>query len=231
MGTLLLIFAHPADALVAVGGTIAKYTRAGWSAELVCALGDKGSGKEFESSASRLGVRAVTFLDYDERSFARLPAGEAEEGVYKEMLRTIPAVVFTFDMSGMTNHPDHIRIARSTTFAFQKYAAEYERRFPESVQPKLYYACLPQRNALYLQKMGKLSKDAYGLPVRGIEDRAVTTVIDIKNFLNVKVSAIAAYQQKEYASPYLFQQEYFICRFDGTKEIFMGKFDRVSHGL
>ncbi|MBI3385466.1 PIG-L family deacetylase [Candidatus Gottesmanbacteria bacterium] len=239
MNKILGVFAHPSDALIAVGGTLAKYVHAGRHAELVCAINDNGREKVFEHSASLVGTKAITFFDYDERTFARLHAGEVEDKVYKEIAKFVPNIVLTFEMNGMTNNPDHMRIARSTTFAFQKYAAEFERRFPDAPQPKLYYACIPQSTVLYFQKARIFPKEAYGALLKGVEDKEVTTTIDLSRFSRSKIRALETYEPHEFErenfffrkAMQLFHHEYFVCRFDGMREVFMGRNDRVSNRL
>jgi len=257
MGKLLGIFAHPDDESLLSAGTIAKYVKAGWVADLVFATrGEAGSrgpypdasredfgqirGKELETAASELGVRSITFLDYKDGSLPRLTPGEIEDKVM-EILRTErPDVVMTFEPSGITNDPDHVKLTLAVTFAFQKYADD---RHAEAVgddnPPKLYYACEPESIISYFVKKKYYPSESFGKPRTGVEDKKITTVIDIKKTSAVKSRALRAYaSQPDEVGRYLaipnnpfLKQECFILRYVGINESFMGKNDRVSDRL
>lgn len=263
MKKLLLVFAHPDDESFACGGTVAKYVEAGWEAELLCAtLGDAGTGgpfgeldqvkigelrkKEVEQAGTALGISSVTFLGYKDGKLDQETPGEIEEAVYQKMIDSIPDAVITFDTTGISNHPDHIKMSYATTFAFQKYAArvidamkERDGVVDESMLPKLYYACMPESLAGYLVKKKNVPAESFGKPWRGTEDKLITTVINIKRFSATKRRALQAHitqssDVKRFLSlPHhpLLSHEYFILRMIGSNEVFMGKNDRVSNRL
>lgn len=257
MNTLLGIFAHPDDESYMAGGTIAKYVKAGWTADLVCVThGEAGNKGEFEAAtkemfgqirkgelqaaAGELGVRSVTFLEFGDGKVAALPAGELEESIAKILRDERPDVVVTFEPAGVTNHPDHMKVTLSTTFAFQKYAKERASDFPDDPNPpKLYYACLPESSVSYFVKKGYFPAESFGQPWRGIEDKKISTVIDIKRTAAVKARALRAHvSQKEEIEDFLsvehnpfMRQEYFMLRYVGLAEAYVGKNDRVSDRL
>lgn len=262
MKRLLLIFAHPDDESFSCGGTVAKYVKAGWDVHLLCATrGERGETgpfgtldpkalgvirqKEVQQAANLLGIHTVSFLDYIDGTLAARTPGDIEDFVYRKMLETIPDAVITFDTTGVSNHPDHIKLCYSTTYAFQKYAAwvidQLEDRADknEDILPKLYYVCMPESIATYLKKQKNIPKELFNKPWIGTPDERITTVIDIGKFAGVKKKALAAHvsQQSDVnrflSLPHhpLLAHEHFILRYHGTREIFMGKNDRVSNKL
>lgn len=234
MKKMLLSFAHPDDESFACGGTVAKYVKAGWKVHCIVAtngdagqvgdvvLGDGESvgdvrRKELKRAASELGIEAVAFLDYRDGALAGLPPGELEEKIHEKMTDFEPDVTITYDTTGVSNHPDHVKICYATTFAFQKYAAAIDRvlhpeyvgkgrgkayRFMEAMEagagddaaerqePKLYYACMPESVVQYLQRMKTIPMESFGKPWKGTEDKFITTVIDITRTRKSKIDAL-----------------------------------------
>lgn len=182
MKKLLLVFAHPDDEFFTVGETVTKYEKSGWQIDRIIA----------------------TALGFKEDTLSKEHPGEVEEPIYRAMSEFAPDVVVTFDPSGITNHPDHKKMSRSATFAFQKYAKEFEKRFSETDQPKLYYVCVPQSQVFFLQQKREIPNESFGKSWVGTADKKITTVIG---------------------------NEYFCLRMVGTKETYMGKNDAVSDQL
>lgn len=144
MKKMLLIFAHPDDESFASAATIAKYVKAGWSVDLVCATrGESGStgtyGErtesqlgsirqgELEKVVKLLGISTLTLLGYKDGTLKEEPSGKLEDDIYRKMEELVPDCVITTDTTGISNHPDHIRLSYSVTYAFQKYAAWIEK--------------------------------------------------------------------------------------------------------
>src|SRR5690349_16304399 len=144
MKKLLMIFAHPDDESFSCGGTAAKYIEEGWQVDLLCATrGEEGSvgplgisqeelpevrQKELSKAAGILGIHSVDFLGYRDGTLADQVPGEMEDKIHKKMEELIPDVVITMDTTGITNHPDHIKLCFSVTYAFQKYAKWIENK-------------------------------------------------------------------------------------------------------
>ena len=139
MKKMLLICAHPDDETISCGGTIAKYARAGWHVQLICATdGEAGSlgqytdisgqqlgdirRKELEKAGELLGISMITFLGYKDGALKNQTAGELEDVVYRKMTEFAPDVVITYESNGISNHPDHMKLTLASTYAFQKYA-------------------------------------------------------------------------------------------------------------
>lgn len=257
MKQLLGIFAHPDDETIDAGGTIAKYVHTGWAADLICATrGENGTwgdaekkegsaladvrSAELEAASKILGVRSVTFLDYIDGTLSEKEPGDIEEALIRILTDIRPDVVITSEPGGMTNHPDHSRLSFSATYAFQEYAKSRNNENPQDTNPpKLYYACFPESMISYLVKNKYFPAEQNGKPMRGVEDKSVTTAIHIARQAGVKVQAMDAHRtQRPVLEKYVrmpqspfFKNEYFIHRMTGETEIFMGKSDRVSDRL
>jgi len=258
MKQLLGIFAHPDDETIDAGGTIAKYVSAGWTADLVCATRG-GSGpwgnvarptpettletvrsEELARAAEILGVRSITFLDYKDGTLGNKEPGDIEDALIQSMEDIRPDVVITAEPGGMTNHPDHSKLSYAVTYAFQEYVKLHEDKYNDThPAPKLYYACFPESIISYLIKNKYFPAEAHGKPITGVEDKKITTVIDIMRYASKKVQAMDAHEtQRELLTKYVsmphspfFSKEYFMLRLSGSREVFMGKTDRVSDRL
>ncbi len=257
MKKLLGIFAHPDDESFAAGGTIAKYVKAGWQVDLVCAThgsvvkpGGEGIArrqmpvdirkKELEAAAGVLGVSSVLFLDYTDGRLTAEAPGEIEDKLTTALMEGKPDVVLTMETAGMTNNPDHTKMSLAATFAFQQYAfARHEEKTDVENPPKLYYSCMPETIVRYFVAKKYLPAESYDKPWAGVEDKRITTIIDIKRVSAVKRRALEAHgSQNERVAHYLgipnnpfLNQEYYIARMVGTAEAFMGKHDRISDRL
>lgn len=199
---MLLVFAHQGDEAT-IGGTVVKYRKMGWQADLVFA----------------------TDFSNDKRDLFSLTSGTLEDPIYRAMELGLPDVVVTFDKTGMNNDPDHSKVCYATTYAFQKYASwlealqkkfrirpSYDEQWLNRLEgmitakkePKLYYACVPESILIRAVQNGELPKESFGKPWRGTPDDQITTIID---------------------------QEFFILRMEGTKEHFIGKNDSIRDRL
>lgn len=211
--------------------------------------------KELEKAGLVIGLSSITFLGHKDGTLADLTPGTLEDKVFRLMSKLKPDVVITYEVvSGISNHPDHRKIGLSTTYAFQKYAEQLEKpqyhgrrkpklSFEESEQidnvPKLYYACLPETVVEYLKQKHFLPQLSFGQPWKGTPDKLITNVIDIKKFRAVKIKALKAHiSQSKDIDRFLgagqipqLSQEYYLLRYEGTAEVFMGKNDRISNRL
>lgn len=123
---VLVIAAHPDDADIGCGGTMAKWSRQGKDVVyLVCTRGDKGSSdpdmtserladirtQEQTAAGGIIGVKGVHFLDGKDGEL--LPTLELRKTVAEAVRRHKPDVIFTHDPTvhvydrGNLNHPDH----------------------------------------------------------------------------------------------------------------------------
>jgi LmbE family N-acetylglucosaminyl deacetylase len=131
---VMAVMAHPDDADVRAGGTIARWAAAGKEVTYVMATsgnrGGDGSVPESELAATReaeqraaaevLGVRHVVFLGHEDGYVT--PSIELRRDITREIRRYRPEVVITHNPTrhyGYGNHPDHFAVGEAT------YAAIY----------------------------------------------------------------------------------------------------------
>lgn len=243
MKKMLGVFAHPDDESFVLAGSIAKYAKAGWQIELICASRCEIAGeekvrhKELESVAGLLGCHAVTFMDYKDGMLSAAPSGDIEDKLLQIYIVRKPDIIITFDPTGINNNSDHIRLSLSATYAFQTYAKLRDKENPKDENPpKLYYACIPESVVEYLQKQEVIPVESHGKPWRGADDKLISTVIDIKRQGGIKKKALKVYanqsdrieQLLQFSNNPMIRQEYFVLRMVGLDEAFMGKNDIVS---
>ena len=152
-GSIAAIFAHPDDEVFSIGGSIARYAKAGSRCHLFCATdGDAGRASGVAvSSREALGAlrraeleRGAAMLGFEPPVYGGLPDGalaaadpDALIGMIVETLRRWrPTIVITFGPEGGPNtHRDHRAISRAATAAF--FAARIPTMYPEQVEAGL----------------------------------------------------------------------------------------------
>jgi len=207
-------FAHPDDETFSVGGTLARAISLGWHVTAICATrGEVGAiapgtnatpetlgsvrEQELRDACAALGVTDVRFLAYRDSGMDGTPENKdprayvnaADEEVIGKLAALFrddpPAVVFTFDESGIYGHPDHKAIHRHATAAFDRAAA------PDA---RLLYTALPKSVAKMLGEQLRAAGADSGLPDDfGVPDEAVDIRADIGDFLEAKRRAVAAH--------------------------------------
>jgi LmbE family N-acetylglucosaminyl deacetylase len=274
---MLISIAHPDDETFSVGGTVCKYVKSGSGIYVLCATrGEAGSSggknikageladirtRELEHACTVLGISEIKFLENQkDGKLKESNPGEIEDSIFKYMTQVLPDIVITFDQTGISNHPDHVRMCFATTYAFQGYAAwlesiyekkgvrgRYEEHWLQKIEkmvhahiePKLYYVCMPESIAEYAKKAKRIPSESFGKSWNGVPDKKITTVIDIRQYASKKLSALKCYETQiadverfisNEGNP-LFDREYFMLRMIGSKEVFMGKKDIVSDRL
>jgi LmbE family N-acetylglucosaminyl deacetylase len=132
---LLVVFAHPDDESMGMGGTLAKYSAEGVETYLVCATrGERGwfgpeeqnpglsiLGKtrtlELTKAVKELGMKGLYFLDYIDAEVDQSDHAEAISKIAAHIRRIKPQVVVTFPPDGNYGHPDHIAMGQFTSAA------------------------------------------------------------------------------------------------------------------
>jgi N-acetylglucosamine malate deacetylase 2 len=129
MKRLLLIFAHPDDETVFVGGTACRVVAEGGRVGLCTAtLGDRGKvgqppvctpedlwrvrQAELMDAAAIMGVSTLRVLGYPDRGLAAAPSDTIRRQLVEVIRAFRPQVVVTFDPNGSNLHPDHVAISR-----------------------------------------------------------------------------------------------------------------------
>ena len=132
---LLVVFAHPDDESMGMGGTLVKYAAEGVETYLVCASrGERGwfgpeeqnpdlSGlgqirtKELENAVNELGMKGLYFLDYIDGEVDQADHAEAIGKIVSYIRHIKPQVIVTFPPDGNYGHPDHIAMGQFTSAA------------------------------------------------------------------------------------------------------------------
>ncbi len=196
-GRVLAIFAHPDDAEIAAGGTLASWASQGTEVRLVlCTLGDKGSraddspeavalrrSHEASNAAARLGVGSLVTLGYpdgevtNESSIRRRIVGQIREFEPEVVICPDPTTVYF--AGGYYNHRDHREVGwAALDSAFP--AARLPKYFPEEGRPHSVGLCLLS---------GTLFPDV---------------LVDISGGLRAKIEAVAEHSsQLEYGVEWL----------------------------
>ena len=157
---LLVVFAHPDDESMGMGGTLAKYSAEGVETHLVCAsrgevgwFGPEGQNpgperlgqireEELRNAVKELGMKSLSFLDFIDGQVDKADPQEAIGRIVTCIRRIQPQVVVTFPHDGNYGHPDHIAIGQFTNAAIVC-AADASYKDPENLPAhrvsKLYY--------------------------------------------------------------------------------------------
>jgi LmbE family N-acetylglucosaminyl deacetylase len=132
---LLVVFAHPDDESMGMGGTLAKYAAQGIETHYLCATrGERGwfgpeeqnpgssalgqiRERELTAAVRELGITGLEFLDYIDGEVDQAQPGEAIRKIVSHIRRIRPDVVVTFPPDGNYGHPDHIAVGQFTCAA------------------------------------------------------------------------------------------------------------------
>ena len=212
----MTVFAHPDDETFSVGGSMAAAVDAGWRVVSVCATrGEVGEiadpslatpetlgavrESELRAACAALGVSDVRFLGHrdsgmegtpenaDPRAFARQP----DERIVAELLDHFrelgPDVVVTFEPGGVYGHPDHKKISRTATAAFDAHPAG--RLFYAGPGRAMFKALFDGMKAAGIDLEFPLATAEFGVP-----DEQITTIVDVTPQLARKRAALAAHR-------------------------------------
>jgi LmbE family N-acetylglucosaminyl deacetylase len=170
--------------------------------------------QEMRCAAKIIGVDNLYFLDYcdsgmagtpineDPLSFHQAPLFEVAGKITRLVRKERPQVISTFDPWGGYGHPDHIKIHRAVLIAY--FVAGDPRAFPEQIRDeglapwtpeKLYYGAFGKSR--FQDFLAMLEESGEQVPVtiseflkRAIPDEAITTRIDVQEFMNLKMEAL-----------------------------------------
>jgi len=198
---LLVVFAHPDDESMGMGGTLAKYSAQGVDTHLVCASrGERGwfgpaeQNPGFESlgqtrtielgnAVNTLGMKSLNFLGYMDGDVDKADHAEAISQIVTHMRRIKPQVVVTFPPDGNYGHPDHIAIGRFTTEVFHR---------------ALGVVALHTIAVQY-----SLANELGMTQIHAVPDDAITLTVDVSTVWDAKMAAIHCHQTQLGESPIL----------------------------
>jgi LmbE family N-acetylglucosaminyl deacetylase len=211
---LMAVFAHPDDEAFGTGGTLAKYAAEGCDVYLVTATrGEAGRiaepelatpanlpavrEHELRCACEIYGIHPPRFLDYVDGQLPIVHQGQAV-GKLVRLLREIrPQVLITFGPDGIYGHYDHIAVHHWATIAVHMATDPGCFPDPEVCDPhqvsKVYYRTLVQDQiAAMAEGEGPAAVMMDGVPFFFVGRRQdeITTVIDVSEFVEAKVSGI-----------------------------------------
>lgn len=218
MATALFFHAHPDDEAIATGGTMARLNAEGHRVVLVTAtageLGEVPDGfldpgedlatrraLELERACHILGVARHVNLGYGDSGMAGEPTNDAEGSFWRadveEAASALAAVLSdeqadvltAYDENGGYGHPDHIQVHRVGLRAAELAGT-----------PRQYMATI---NRDYLRRMSEQAAD-FGVTLPegedrpdftslGVEEKRITTAVDVRPFIDLKRRAMAAH--------------------------------------
>lgn len=214
MATLVTFHAHPDDECIATGGVMAQAAAAGHRVVLVVATrGERGEVAEgflapdeqlwqrrvteTEASARILGVSRVEFLGYvdsgmvdtetndDPECFWQADVDEAAARLAAILTEEDADILTCYDANGVYGHPDHIQVHRVGVRAAELAGT-----------PRVYEATFDRDRFIAMMASapegspdpGEIDPNAFGSPAS-----AVTTRVDVSEFVDVKRKAMAAH--------------------------------------
>jgi N-acetyl-1-D-myo-inositol-2-amino-2-deoxy-alpha-D-glucopyranoside deacetylase len=220
VSTILLVHAHPDDEAIMTGGVMQKAHADGHRVVLVTSTrGEVGEIHNMDEAANRprlgevrtaelaaaariLGVDRQEFLDYRDSgmagtddnqnpaSFHQASVEEAAERLAKVMREERPDVVVTYDPTGTYFHPDHIKAHQVTTAALDMLKAEgWEPR-------KFYWHAFPRSGMKAWAELSARPDQPERPPMppnMGVPDEQITTVVDVRPFIQGKLDAFKAH--------------------------------------
>jgi LmbE family N-acetylglucosaminyl deacetylase len=142
----------------------------------------------------------------DSASYSNLPQGPLVDQML-DMMRTLaPDVVVTYPPNGLSGHPDHVRTHKVVAAAHARLVADsVTARYPRTA-PRLYYISLSARqlDALRGSIRDRLGPDVWASPSSmAVDDRAITTAIDVDPYWDQKLEALAAHASQPDAADLL----------------------------
>jgi len=218
MATIVSFHAHPDDETIATGGTLAKAAAQGHRVVIVIATrGEHGevaegvlaSGEELwgrreqeaEAAAAILGAKRLEFLGYVDSGMMGTPENNAPgsfwqadideaAGKLAEILREEKAdVLTTYDDHGTYGHPDHIQVHRVGVRAGDQ--AGTPRVFEATANREEILRQMARARDAGVEIPGGLDEEQFR--DFGTAESAITTAVDVRDFLDQKREAMVAH--------------------------------------
>jgi LmbE family N-acetylglucosaminyl deacetylase len=185
--TSLVLVAHPDDAELFAGGTIARMVEEGYAVHYVIATqGDKGSfelegetvarvrEEEARRAAKAMGVKEVVFLGYPDGDLGNVPLKEVRERFIRLIRQFKPQILMTWDPFAPGEvHPDHRAVGLAATEAAE-------------------FACLPLYHPEHLVEgfQPHYVAEKYFF---AINRHDVNKIVDITPYIEKKIKALACH--------------------------------------
>lgn len=212
---LLYIGAHPDDE-GSCSGSLAQYAAEGARAYVACATRGDGVDAQIKDPAiatretlgqvrsqelicacSKLGIQPPYFLGHQDGEVDKVDTETAAHAVAKLIRELKAQVVITHDPGGGYGHPDHIAVNKFVTRAFEL-ASDPAQDFgaPMFAPSKLYYTAFPRSFMEQVPAFRDRRADIRGqqLGFVGVADEAITTAVDIRAQMRVKLEALSCHR-------------------------------------
>jgi LmbE family N-acetylglucosaminyl deacetylase len=218
--TLLTFHAHPDDAEITCGGTMARAKADGHRVVLVVAtrgeLGEQQPGivapdetlaerrvAETLAAAAILGVDRVEFLGYGDSGMAGEPTNDAPgsfasadvEDAAQRLARILQEeaadVLTTYDHNGGYGHPDHIQVNRVGNRAAE--IAGTLNVFEATTNREHFIRLIGERPEVMADIEESDVPTAEDLEGIGVAEELITTTIDVQEYADLKRRALAAH--------------------------------------
>ncbi len=170
---------------------------------------------ELRRACAALGISDAFALGYrdtglspasDPESYSSLPLAPLVAEMLRMMRWLAPDVVVTYPPNGLSGHPDHIRTHNVVAAAHARLLADSRSARYPGTPPQLYYISLSARQleALRTSIRDRLSPHAWSPPSSmAVDDRAITTAIDVDPYWHQKLEALAAHASQPDAADLL----------------------------
>lgn len=220
MATLVTLHAHPDDEAISCAGTIAKAVAEGHRVVLVVATkGENGEVpegflrlgetlgerrmKEQEEACRILGIARLEWLGYVDSGMMGTPENDASESLWSAdfeapaahlaaILEEENADILThYDPAGTYGHPDHIQCHRVGLRAAE--LAGTPRLYESVVNRDHIKENLARLSEEELQRVQAGGLDPAELDGLGVAASEITTAVDVRDYLGLKRSAMAAH--------------------------------------
>jgi LmbE family N-acetylglucosaminyl deacetylase len=173
--------------------------------------------EELRCAAEKIGLTNLYFLDYRDSGMIGTPSNEDSRCLWQANLLEVteklvrlvrrhqPQVLLTFDPNGGYGHPDHIKIHQAAMMAY--FVAGDARIFPEQISKeglpawtplKLYWGAFSRSTFQRYADMAEKAGVEISVPMReflkhGTPDEAITTRIDVADFVDLKLHALSCH--------------------------------------
>jgi LmbE family N-acetylglucosaminyl deacetylase len=142
----------------------------------------------------------------DPECYSSLPLEPLVAQMLRMMRMLAPGIVITYPPDGLSGHPDHIRTHDVVAAAHARLVDDITNAGDPRTPPRLYYISLSTRKleALRSSIRDRLGPDAWAPPSSmAVDDRAITTAIDVDPYWDNKLEALAAHASQPDAASLL----------------------------